>query len=53
MLFPDLNKNDLPENALAMHMSPDGSKWWVGGKKGMMKEVSMRRGVIVIAILST
>lgn len=30
----------LPEHSLVMHMSPDGTVWWIGGREGPLVEVS-------------
>ncbi|CAM9587413.1 unnamed protein product, partial [Sphacelaria rigidula] len=36
--FPDLPETSLPQEPMAMHMTPDGSKWWIGGLAGVIKE---------------
>ena len=42
--FPDLSdEDDLPDDTIAMHMTPDGSKWWLAGQEGEIREVKKRR----------
>lgn len=42
--FPDLSDDDdLPSNTIAMHMTPDGTKWWLAGQDGEIREVKKRR----------
>eukprot|EP00904_Undaria_pinnatifida_P007443 jgi/Undpi1/3829/HiC_scaffold_16.g07198.m1 len=38
--FPSLSGDDLPRDTIAMHMTPDGSRWWLAGQDGDIKEVS-------------
>ncbi|CAM9654267.1 unnamed protein product, partial [Choristocarpus tenellus] len=37
--FKSLPASSLPDNPIAMHMTPDGTKWWVAGQGGEIKEV--------------
>ncbi|CAM9418052.1 unnamed protein product, partial [Choristocarpus tenellus] len=36
--FKSLPSGSLPSNPIAMHMTPDSSKWWVAGQGGEIKE---------------
>ena len=38
--FPSLPDDDLPTQPMDMHMTPDGSKWWIAGLEGQIVEVS-------------
>lgn len=40
--FPNLNDNELPEDTIAMHMTPNGQHWWLAGQFGEIKEVHTR-----------
>lgn len=37
--FPNLPEASLPTEPMALHMSPDGTKWWIAGLEGIIKEV--------------
>lgn len=37
--FPSLSDEDLPLQPIDMHMTPDGTRWWVAGMEGEIKEV--------------
>lgn len=42
--FPNLDDDDdLPNDTIAMHMTPDGTKWWLAGQDGEIREVRKRR----------
>jgi len=32
--FPDLSRDDLPVQAIMMHMTPDESAYWIAGQRG-------------------
>lgn len=36
--FPGLSGQ--PTDVICMHMTPDGSSWWLGGQRGEIKEMS-------------
>ena len=38
--FPSLPDDDLPTQPMDMHMTPDGSKWWIAGLEGQIVEVN-------------
>lgn len=41
-MFPDLADDDeIPEIILAVHQSPDGGMYWLAGKEGMLKQVTV------------
>lgn len=37
--FPNLPEETLPPEPIAMHMTPDGSAWWIAGMSGYIKMV--------------
>lgn len=37
--FPNLPEETLPPEPIAMHMTPDGSAWWIAGMAGYIKTV--------------
>lgn len=41
--FPDLSDDDLPEDLMCMHMTPDSSRWWLGGQEGQVVTVRPER----------
>lgn len=40
--FPDLPQDTLPTEPIAMHMTPDGSAWWIAGMAGYIKTVGIK-----------
>lgn len=38
--FPSLPEETLPPEPMAMHMTPDGTAWWIAGMAGQIKQVS-------------
>lgn len=41
--FPDLGKSKLPSQPLDMHMTPDGTAWWIAGMAGEIIQVRSAR----------
>lgn len=37
--FQNLDNDELPQDTIAMHMTPDGQHWWLAGQYGEIKEV--------------
>lgn len=40
--FPDLSGNDIPVQAIMMHMTPDESEYWIAGQRGDIFKVGPR-----------
>lgn len=39
LAFPSLPTEELPLQPIDMHMTPDGTKWWIAGREGEIMEV--------------